>query len=178
MPLVSPSSVSCSSSISPTICSSTSSMVMRPARRRIRPPPRPCGCARRNLEQDVELLDSGSAPPGAAGARCRRARPVKQRSRSLGEQDADDFVLVIAVPEARMPGLDDTGEDFLQRRPNGRDTICARGTMTSATVRSVTSMAPSTIDSVSLESRPLAWAWRSSSSSSSTLRGSPDRGPG
>ena len=46
--------------------------------------------------------------------------------------------------------------------------------MTSDTVRSATSIAPSTIDSVSLDSRPLAWAWRSSSMSSSRLCGSPE----
>ena len=53
-------------------------------------------------------------------------------------------------------------------------TICARGTITSSTLSSVTLMAPSTMVRVSAESSPLDWAERTSSSSSPRLRGSPE----
>jgi hypothetical protein len=95
---------------------------------------------RNSLQQHVEALgfrDQHRRAQQFADA----ARPVvldHAAQQVLGQQDAEDLVLVLAMHrEARVAGFDHLPSSPSRNLPSaGSDTICARGTITSATVRS------------------------------------------
>ena len=165
------SSTSNSSSISPTICSMTSSMVHSPDT----PPYSSTTIAmwlrlrRNSLSSTFSRLDSGTNTAGRMYSRMSkrsRACAVVRRSRSFASRMPTMSSRSSSITGKReWPDSTTTGRmraASLSRRTN---TICARGTMMSRTCRSPTSSTPSSMVSASLSTSPRSPASRSTASS-------------
>ena len=170
---------SCSSSISPTICSSTSSIVSSPAT----PPCSSITIAmwlrdwRNSRSSTSRRLDSGISTAGRSSS-CTLPGPwsaTTPRSRSLASRMPR--MSSLSSPCTGKREWPDSTTIFIRsmnRAAAGSTTICARGIITSPTVRSDTAIAPSIMCRVSAAIRPSDCASRSNSTRSSRVVGSPD----
>ena len=89
---------------------------------------------RNSLSRMLRRFDSGIITAGRSSARMLHGAPsAKHLSRSLASRMPRISSVLAVDRKARMAGFDHAAEDFRQRRVGRQHTICARGTITSAT---------------------------------------------
>jgi hypothetical protein len=108
----------------------------------------------------IEAGRSSDTAPRSRSLASRMPRISSLSSPCTGKREWPDSI-TSAISSRKVPSA-------------GSATICARGIITSPTVRSETVIAPSIICSVSASIRPSPWASRSSSTRSSRVAGSPE----
>ncbi len=175
----SPSSTSYSSPMSPTICSSTSSIVSRPET----PPYSSTTMAmwlwltRNSLSSTLSRLLSGMNTAGRRHSRMSkssRSSSTKNRSRSFASRmPATSSRSSPTTGKREWPDSITTGRIFSTASSRLITTICERGTITSRTWISETSSTDSSISSTSASMSPRSRASARTSASCSRSRGSP-----